>query len=124
MGVGALARWLVPCPFRGETQPHSALVSHARPTSPTRRHPTTLRRAIEPLISGSAVAAMALGAACGATDSPAATEHQQSTSATARPEGPTPPREVIIAVPSAPYVAEAVASPGSVTGTISASAEL
>jgi len=67
---------------------------------------------------------MALGAACGATDSPAATEHQPSTSATARLEGPTPPREVIIAVPSAPYVAEAVASAGSVTGTISASADL
>jgi hypothetical protein len=35
-----------------------------------------------------------------------------------------PPREVVIAVPSAPYVAEAVASGGSITGTISASSDL
>lgn len=38
--------------------------------------------------------------------------------------GLRPPREVVIAVPSAPYVAENVASAGSVTGTISANSDL
>jgi hypothetical protein len=70
------------------------------------------------------VSALATIAGCGATDSPSATAREQSAGTTARIEGPTPPREVIIAVPSAPYVAAAVASAGSVTGTISASADL
>jgi len=63
-----------------------------------------------------------MSAACGTSDSPSATNREQAASTAARVDGPTPPREVIIAVPSAPYVAEAVASGGSVTGTISADA--
>jgi hypothetical protein len=70
----------------------------------------------------SAVAMIA--SACGASDSPSPTAHDQAAGATARLEGPLPPREVIIKVPSAPYVAETVASAGSVTGTISADAAL
>ena len=66
----------------------------------------------------------AMGAACGATDSPSATAHEQSASTAARVDGPTPPREVIIAVPSASYVAEAVPAGGAVTGTITADAAL
>ena len=94
------------------------------PTSSTPLRAAARNRALGRLISISAVAIIASGAACGATDSPSATARDQSAGATAHTDGPIPPREVIIAVPSAPYVAEAVASGGSVTGTISADAAL
>ena len=76
------------------------------------------------LASISVIAAIASGAACGATDSPSATARERSAGATAPVEGPTPPREIVIAVPSTRYVVEPVASAGSVTGTISASSSL
>jgi hypothetical protein len=99
-------------------------VISARPTPSTPRYATALRRTLARLIAVSALATIASGAACGATDSPSATAREASAGTTARIEGPTPPREVIIAVPSSRYVAEPVASAGSVTGTISASADL
>jgi len=111
-------------PFQGETPPQSALVISARPTPSTHRFSTALHRALGRIIAVSALATIASGAACGATDSSSATASEPAASTAARPNGPTPPREVIIAVPSARYVVEPVASAGSVTGTISASADL
>jgi hypothetical protein len=99
-------------------------VNLVRPTSSTPLRAAARNRALARLISISAVAIIASGAACGATDSPSATKRDQSAGTAPGVVGPTPPREVIIAVPSAPYVAEAVASGGSITGTISADAGL
>jgi hypothetical protein len=99
-------------------------VNFVPPTSSTPLRAATRNRALARLISIAAVAIIASGAACGATDSPSATKRDQSAGTAPGVEGPTPPREVIIAVPSAPYVAGAVASGGSVTGTVSADAAL
>ena len=97
-------------------------MNFVRPSSSTTLRITVHRRTLASLIAASALATLA---GCGATDSPSATARQQSaTNASTRDSGPTPPREVIIAVPSAPYVAEAVTSAGSITGTITADATL
>jgi hypothetical protein len=70
------------------------------------------------------MAMIAASVACGATDARPSKPRADSPSAADRIEGPTPPREVVIAVPSTRYVAEAVTTAGSVTGTIGASSAL
>ena len=99
-------------------------MNFARPTSPTSRRRTTLRRTLAHLTAVSALATIASGAACGATDSSSAAPPAKASNTAGRVEGPTPPREVIIAVPSTRYVAEPVSSAGAVTGTISAPSSL
>jgi hypothetical protein len=102
----------------------SALVNEARPTSSTGLHPIPLRHTLAHLVSVSALATIAASVACGATDAPPATARAESPSATGRIDGPTPPREVVIAAPSARYVGDSVTAGGSVMGTITASAAL
>jgi hypothetical protein len=95
-------------------------VNLARTTLSPLRRSTALR-----LIPISAVAVIAVAAACAATDSPSATKHEETAAGTAASvAGLTPPREVVIAAPSSRYVAEPVSTAGSVTGTISANADL
>jgi hypothetical protein len=91
-----------------------------------RRSLRTIARArpIARLVSISAVAAIVSSVGCAATDSPSKTARAEAPGETGRIEGPTPPREVVIAAPSARYVAESVTSGGSVTGTITAPASL
>jgi len=103
-------------------QPIPALVIAGRPSTSTSRH--TLRRARARLVSLSALAAIVSSVACGATDAPSTTARAESPNAAGRSDGPTPPREVVIAAPSARYVVESVTAGGTLTGTITASAEL
>jgi hypothetical protein len=103
-------------------QPIRALVIAGRPSTSTSRH--TQRRARARLVSLSAVAAIVSSVACGATDAPSTTARAESPNAAGRSNGPTPPREVVIAAPSARYVVESVTAAGTLTGTITASADL
>ncbi len=109
-----------PLPFRSVNQPDPPTVISARHALRTLARALPIAR----LVSISAVAAIASSAACAATDSPSTTARAESPGETGRIEGPTPPREVVIAAPSARYVAESVTGGGSVTGTITAPASL
>src|SRR3982751_3658268 len=121
-GPSAPNRVARPLPVRLNNQPIPALVIAGRPSTSTSRH--TLRRARARLVSLSALAAIVSSVACGATDAPSTTARAESPNAAGRSDGPTPPREVVIAAPSARYVVESVTAGGTLTGTITASAEL
>jgi len=120
--TGGGTDWLAPCPFRFDDQPISALVIAGRPQTSTTFLTLALRRAIARHVSIAALATIALSAGCGATDAPPATARAESPNAAGRIDGPTPPREVVIAAPSARYVVDSVTTGGSVTGTITAPA--
>ncbi len=99
-------------------QPIPALVIAGRPSTSTSHH--TLRRVLARLVSVWVLATIVSSVACGATDAPPATARAESPDAAGRINGPTPPREVVIAAPSARYVVDSATAGGSITGTITA----